>query len=207
MAACGTCSTIGRKPSRLGQNTGGGSKINPKDIIQWLLLGGVAFGLYKVFGPEAEPGPIDEYPVPGGKENLPPGWDPQPMAKNLKLVMEGAAFTFEQIAFRNFILTAYLQIADPLFVDVYNYFNKNYAGGQSLKEWIKEEVGLGVLGDQIIVRFNSFSPRMKGVSGWLYTPGIDPARQFFNWNPLIWKQQYKQITNDLNNDLDALVPV
>lgn len=168
-----------------------------------MLVGGGIL-LYKLFGPEKEPQPIPPAAIPGGEENLPPNWDPREMAEALRKAMEGPAILQTQIDFRTIILTNYLALPDPQFVSVYNYFNTHLGGGKSLKEWIKGEYGLGYLGDQLIVRFNSFTPKLRGVNGWLTTPGIDPANQFFNWNYLTWKNQYKKVANDLNTDLDIL---
>lgn len=199
MAGCTVCKLGSRRRRSIGQTE---SKLTPKSAaaLGILALGGIL--LWKMFGPEREKQPPPVVDLPPGE--LPANWNPKPVADLLYKVLSGPAMTELQIAARAAALKIYLDLPAPQFVDVYNYFNQNYGGGDTLKKWIKDEYGLGILGDQLIVRFNSFEPPLKGMNGWLTTPGINPANQFFNWNYLNWQDQYKKVVNDLNTDLDII---
>jgi len=71
-------------------------------------------------------------------QGQPTFWNPEPLAKELFDVMDGL-FTFTGTKDAVFLKFAQLPSGD-MATSVYNQYNKNYGGGETLTQWINDEL-------------------------------------------------------------------
>jgi len=198
MAGCGC--NLGRKRS-LGQNNGKG--IGLKGGLMIGLAFAALFVANKIFGKDDNGKPPPPKDLPDAGSGIPQGWSPRPLAQELYDTMSGIAWNPMIAIKRDAALLQLIGLqSDDMFVAVYNDFTQNFGGGDTLRQWIEDESLIPpTISAQLNARFNTLALSGKGMSGWLYTPGIDPNRQYFNWNLVNWRQQFAKASNSLNDDL------
>ena len=79
-------------------------------------------------------------------QGQPTFWNPEPLAKELFDVMDGL-FTLEGTKSAVFLKFAELPTPD-MATAVYNQFNKNYGGGETLTQWINDELNYNWLSNE-----------------------------------------------------------
>jgi len=190
-----------KRSRSLGQNNKGRKGPTGK---QWGFIALAALGLFAVtkitgaFGKTKPPPPID---LPDAGSGIPEGWSPRPLAQELYDVLKGVAWNPALAIKRDAVLLQLIALStNDMFVAVYNDFTQNFGGGKTLREWIDDEYLIpSTITAQLNARFNTNS-----LSGWLYTPGIDPNREFYNWNPVYWQNQYAKAGGTLDSDLQMI---
>lgn len=195
--------TVCPKKSRLGQKNGNAGGIKAGQLILPITILGSLWLANKLFG-KKKPPPPEELPDAGS--GIPENWSPRPLTQELYDTMKGVIWYPNMAIRRDGALLRLIGLASAdMFVAVYNDFTQNFGEGDTLREWIDDEYLIpSTIKTQLNILFNSLGLSGKGMKGWLTTPGIDPARQFFNWNMYTWPQQYKKVVQELNTDLDMI---
>ena len=171
--ACTSCQkmSMGRKQQSR-RSMGARPEFTGGDITNLVKWGGIIWlvskglNLFGANGNGKEPPPPGELPEP----EIP--LTPQQIADDFKAaeliyqVLKGPAITDAQIALRHAVLQAYqgVAVASPnQFVDIYNQFTQNFGGGESLRQWIRDEAGLdNIIENNLMNAFNKY--QLQGLS-------------------------------------------
>jgi len=121
--------------------------------VQIAIVGGAGFGIYKLVKYLTKPKPTT-YQLPAGgagipvvgynQQGQPIQWNPEPLVDELYDVMDGL-FTLSGTKDAAWLKLAQLPSNDMV-VSVYNRFNLKYGNGDTLTQWIRDEVWTDIAG-------------------------------------------------------------